>query len=544
MFSRNPTLPNSVCCSLPTPATNAATTVGPMTEAAVVSSSDLMRLGGLLTATGPGMELISPVTGEVIGELPTSTAADVEVGAQIAHRAQQDWAARPIEERAEVLLHFHDHLLDQRDYFVDLLQAAGKDRLSAVLEVFHVALTARYYGRTARRYLRSERGEGVLPLVTRVERHYVPRGVVGVIGPWNYPLTMAISDGLAALVAGNAIMLKPDHQTPLVPLAAVELLRTAGLPADLWQVVHGRGPLVGRELIDVSDYVCFTGSTATGRIVAAQCAGRLIGCSLELGGKNPMVILDDADVEAAAEGAARASFSNAGQLCVSTERIYVAEPIFEQFAQAFVRRTEAIQIGNAADFGCDMGSLINHDQLARVSGHVEDARSKGATVLTGGRRRTDIGELCYEPTILTGVTPEMDCYADETFGPVVSVYPVANEAEAVARANDSDYGLNASVWTSNPARGRRVASKIKCGSVNVNEGFAATFGSIDAPMGGMKNSGLARRQGRDGIRRFVDVQSVATQSGVPLAPSHGLDAKSFTSVMTGVLRVMKKVGRA
>ena len=330
----------------------------------------------------------------------------------------------------------------------------------------------------------------------------------------------------------------------LSSFAAVELLRTAGLPADLWQVVHGRGPVVGRELIDVSDYVCFTGSTATGRIVAAQCAGRLIGCSLELGGKNPMVILDDADVEAAAEGAARASFSSAGQLCVSTERIYVAEPIFEQFTQAFVRRTEAIQIGNAADFGCDMGSLINHDQMARVSGHVEDARSKGATVLTGGRRRTDIGELCYEPTILTGVTPEMDCYADETFGPVVSVYPVANEAEAVARANDSDYGLNASVWTSNAARGRRVASKIKCGSVNVNEGFAATFGSIDAPMGGMKNSGLARRQGRDGIRRFVDVQSVATQSGVPLAPSHGLDAKSFTSVMTGVLRVMKKVGRA
>src|SRR5512132_2602075 len=165
------------------------TTVGPMIEAAVVSPSDLMRLRGLLTATGPGMELISPVTGEVIGELPTSTAADVEVGAQIAHRAQQDWAARPIEERAEVLLHFHDHLLDQRDYFVDLLQAAGKDRLSAVLEVFHVALTARYYGRTARRYLRSERGEGVLPFLTRIERHYLPKGLVGVIGPWNYPLT-------------------------------------------------------------------------------------------------------------------------------------------------------------------------------------------------------------------------------------------------------------------------------------------------------------------------------------------------------------------
>jgi succinate-semialdehyde dehydrogenase/glutarate-semialdehyde dehydrogenase len=514
-----------------------------MTEGAVVSSSDLMRLRGLLTATGPGMELISPITGEVIGELPTSTSADVEVGAQIAHRAQQEWAATPIEDRALLLLDFHDHLLDQRDYLADLLQADGKDRMSAVAEVLHVALTARYYGRTARRYLHSERGEGVLPLMTRIERHYVPKGLVGVIGPWNYPLTMAISDGLAALVAGNAIMLKPDHQTPLAALAAVDLLRTAGLPADLWQVVHGRGTVVGRELIKVSDYVCFTGSTATGRTVAAQCAGQLIGCSLELGGKNPMVILDDAGVEAAAEGAARAAFSSAGQLCVSIERIYVVEPLFERFVQAFVARTQAIRLGNGPDFAFEMGSLINHDQLDRISSQVEDARSKGAIVRTGGRRREDLGELFYEPTILTGVTPEMECYAEETFGPVVSVYPVSSEAEAVERANESDYGLNASVWTSNPARGRRVASKIKCGSVNVNDGFAATFGSIDAPMGGMKNSGLGRRQGRDGIRRFVDVQSVATQSAIPLAPGQGLDPKSFSSLMTGVFRVMKKVGR-
>ena len=521
-----------------------ATTLGPMTEAAVLSSSDLVRLRGLLTATGPAMEVRSPVTGQVVGELPTSTPADVEVGAQLAHRAQAEWAARSIDERARLLLDFHDHLLDRRDYFIDLLQSAGKARLSAAEEVLHVALTARYYGRTARRYLRSERGEGVLPVLTRIDRNYVPKGLVGVIGPWNYPLTMAISDGLAALVAGNAIMLKPDHHTPLVALAAVELLRTTGLPADVWQVVHGRGTVVGRELIDVSDYVCFTGSTATGRMIAARCAERLIGCSLELGGKNPLLILDDADVDAAAAGAVRASFSNSGQLCVSTERIYVAEPLLETFTREFVARTKAIRLGNAPDFDHDMGSLIDHDQLARVSAHVEDARAKGARVLTGGRRREDLGELFYEPTILSGVTPEMECYAEETFGPVVSIYPVADDEEAITRANDSDYGLNGSVWTSDHDRGRRVASKIKCGTVNINEGFAATFGSIDAPMGGMKNSGLGRRQGQDGIRRFVDVQSVATQIGIPIAPSHGLDGKSFTSVMTGVLRVMRKAGRA
>jgi succinate-semialdehyde dehydrogenase / glutarate-semialdehyde dehydrogenase len=339
-------------------------------------------------------------------------------------------------------------------------------------------------------------------------------------------------------------MLKPDHQTPLVALAAVDLLRRTGLPPDLWQVVHGRGTVVGRELINVSDYVCFTGSTATGRTVAAQCADRLIGCSLELGGKNPMVILDDAEVEAAADGAVRASFINAGQTCLATERIYVVEPLFEPFIRAFVARAQEIRLGHAPDFEHDMGSLINPDQLERVSVHVEDARAKGATVLTGGRQREDLGELFYEPTILTGVTKEMQCCDEETFGPVVSVYPVANEDEAVALANDTNYGLNASVWTTNHDRGRRVAREIKCGTVNINEGFAATLGSIDAPMGGMKNSGLGRRQGQDGIRRFVDVQSVATQNGIPLGPSHGLDAKSFTSVMTGILRVMKKTGRA
>jgi succinate-semialdehyde dehydrogenase / glutarate-semialdehyde dehydrogenase len=490
------------------------------------------------------MELRSPLTGEVIGELPTSTAADVEVGAQLAHRAQAEWAARPISERALLLLDFHDHLLDRRDYFADLLQLDGKDRLSAALEPLHVALTARYYGRMAHRYLRSERGKGVLPLLTRVDRHYVPKGLVGVIGPWNYPLITAISDGLAALVAGNAIMVKPDHQTPLAALAAVRLLRETGMPPDLWQVVHGRGTVVGRELIDVSDYVCFTGSTATGRTVAMQCASRLIGCSLELGGKNPMLILDDADVDAAAEGAVRAAFFSAGQTCVATERIYVVEPLFEPFIKSFVARTQAFRLGNAPDFEHDMGSLINQAQLERVTEHVEDARAKGAVVQTGGRRREDLGELFYEPTILTGVTPAMRCYAEETFGPVVSVYPVANEGEAVALANDSDYGLNASVWTSDHARGRRVAREIKCGSVNINEGFLATFGSIDAPMGGMKNSGLGRRQGFDGIRRFVDVQSVATQRGFPLGPSHGLDGGAFSSVVTGALRVMKKAGRA
>jgi succinate-semialdehyde dehydrogenase/glutarate-semialdehyde dehydrogenase len=509
------------------------------------TAPDPERLGALLRATGPGMDLVSPLTGEVVGQLPTSTPDDLAKAAERARAAQPGWAARPIAERAEVLLAFHDALLDRRDHFIDLLQSGGgKARLGAGEEVLHVALTARYYGRTAERYLHSERGSGLIPLLTRLDRHYLPKGIVGVISPWNYPLTMAISDGLAALVAGNAIVLKPDHQTPLVSLAAVGLLRELGLPDDLWQVVHGPGGEVGPGLIDISDYVCFTGSTKTGRQVAAQCANRLIGCSLELGGKNPLLVLDDADVDRAAEGAVRACFSNAGQLCVSTERIYVAEPLAAGFTAAFAARTTALRLGNAMDYDHDMGSLINSAQLERVSAHVDDAVAKGATVVAGGRRRPDLGALFYEPTVLTGVTPEMDVFAAETFGPVVSVYPVADDAEAVARANDSAYGLNASVWTQDADRGRRVARRLACGTVNVNEGFAATFGSIDAPMGGMKQSGLGRRQGREGIRRFVEVQSVATQSGIPIAPSHGMSAKTFTAAMTGALRVLKRIGRA
>jgi succinate-semialdehyde dehydrogenase / glutarate-semialdehyde dehydrogenase len=506
---------------------------------------DLPRLAQRLTADGAAAPLHAPSDGRWLADVPTSTEADVESAARLARQAQPDWAATPIEQRMTLLLDFHDQVLDRRDELADLVQLeAGKSRLSAMEEVLHCALTARYYGQTARLHLHSERGSGLLPLLTRIDRHYRPKGLVGVIGPWNYPLTMPVSDALTAVVAGNAVLIKPDAQTPLSTLAAAELLAQLGLPKHVWQVVNGPGSVTGPALVERVDYVCFTGSTATGRQVARQCADRLIGCSLELGGKNPGLVLDDADLDQAVPGLVRACFGNAGQLCVSIERVYVAARLFPEFTRRFVAATQALRVGDGLDYGADVGCLINDAQVERVRAHVADAREHGATVLTGGRPRTDLGPLFYEPTVLTGVTPSMTCFAEETFGPVVSLYPMEDDADGVAQANSSAYGLNASVWTKDPARGRRIAARIACGTVNVNEGFIATFGSIDAPMGGMKQSGLGRRQGRDGIRRFTEPQAVATQAVTPIAPKFGISDRAFVNGITGVLRLLRKTGRA
>jgi succinate-semialdehyde dehydrogenase / glutarate-semialdehyde dehydrogenase len=329
----------------------------------------------------------------------------------------------------------------------------------------------------------------------------------------------------------------------LTALLGKQLLEEAGLPRDLWQVVAGPGSEIGPAIVDRADYVCFTGSTATGRTIARRCAERLVGCSLELGGKNPILVLRDADLDRAAEGAVRASFSNAGQLCVSTERMFVADQVYDRFVAKLVARTEAMVLGPGIEWGSDMGSLTSRQQLETVSAHVDDARSQGARVLTGGRARADLGPFYYEPTILEGVTPEMTCFGTETFGPVVSVYRFADESDAVARANAGDYGLNASIYTRDTARGRALAAQVRCGTVNVNEAFGATFASIASPMGGMRESGLGRRQGAEGIHRYTEAQSVATQRLVRLSPMLGMSDERFARVMTANLRLLNKLGR-
>lgn len=494
---------------------------------------------------GRTVEHVSPLGNQPLGLVPQSEESDVDAAFVRARAAQRAWALVPVEERQRVLLRLHDVVLERREEICELISLeSGKARKDAFLEVAHLAMTARYYGRTSADHLRTTRVPGMFPGLTHVEVNRVPKGVVGIISPWNYPFTLALCDGLPALAAGNAVVAKPDKQTILTGLLGAELLEQAGFPADLWQVVSGAGADVGTPMMERADYICFTGSTATGRKIAAQCAERLIGCSLELGGKNPMLVLRDAHVERAAEGAVRGSFSNSGQLCISMERIFVADQVYDRFVDRFVSRTQAMTLGASTGWEVDMGTLVSQAQLETVEAHVADAVEKGARVLTGGRARPDLGPYYYEPTILEGVTPDMLCFGTETFGPLVSLYRFHDESEAVDRANDGSYGLNASIYTRDTRRARAMAPRVKAGTVNVNEPYGAAFGSLAAPMGGMRDSGLGRRQGAEGIWRYTETQSVGTQRGPAIAPPFGMSEEKYAAVMTSALKLLKKVGRA
>ncbi|MFI0238846.1 succinic semialdehyde dehydrogenase [Streptomyces sp. NPDC016845] len=518
----------------------AAAPAGARTAADVVTPELVARLVRGVVGSGRTANH-TPFTGEKLADLPESTPEDVASAFERARAAQEVWARTPVRRRAAVLLRFHDLVLQRQAEVLDLIQLeTGKARLHAHEEVQAVAIAARHYGRKAPAHLKPKRHTGAVPVLTKVTELRQPRGVVGQIAPWNYPLELSVGDALPAFVAGNAVVMKPDTETCLTALWARDLLIEAGLPAEVFQVVLGEGPVVGPEVVGHADYVSFTGSTRTGREVAQGAAARLVGVSLELGGKNAMLVLADADVEKAAAGAVRACFSSAGQLCISVERLYVHDSVADAFLERFATRTRSMRLGTSLAYGADMGSLVGERQLATVEAHVEEAVAKGARVLAGGVARPDIGPYFFEPTILDGVEAPMAVCAEETFGPVVSVYRFTDEDEAIALANATPYGLNSSVWTKDAKRGHEVAARLRTGTVNINEGYAPAYGSVQSPMGGMKDSGLGRRHGSEGLLKYTEAQTVAHQRVMQMAPSFGMDDESYAKFMTRSLSLMKK----
>lgn len=488
--------------------------------------------------------IYAPFTATAIADVPQSSLEDVAAAFGRARAAQQEWSRRPTGDRTRIFLRFHDLVLKRQDEIMDIIQwETGKARKSAFGELTGPAATARYYARRARAQLRPRRAAVTFPGVTRAWELRHPKGVVGIISPWNYPFELGVSDAIPAFIAGNGVVSKPDTQTVLSALWAHELLEEAGLPQRLWQIVAGDGPVVGPAVVEHADYVSFTGSSRTGRDVAQRAAARLISASLELGGKNPMIVHRDADLDKAAAGAVDACFSSTGELCISIERLYIHELVYNEFIAKFVARTNALRLHPAYDFSADVGSLTSRSQLDKVARHVDDAKANGAAVLAGGSPRPDLGPYFFEPTILAGVTHDMAVCDEETFGPVVAVYRFRDLNEVIDRANNSPYGLNASVWTRDRRLGRRIAARLQTGTVNINDGYVAAYGAMGAPMGGMKDSGVGRRHGREGLLRFTEPQTIASQRlTVGVEPPVGMSYDRWRRALTRILMAMKRLG--
>ena len=489
------------------------------------------------------IDVLAPFTEEVLASVPEATESDVVAAVHRARAAQKLWARTPMRDRLGILTRFHDLLIDHADEAMDVVQAeAGKARIPAFEEVFDTVATTRYYINTGPGLLRRQRRASSLPGFTTTWEYRHPHGVVGNICPWNFPFTLAISDIVAAVLAGNAVVIKPDEKTPFSTLFGVDLLYRAGLPRDVVQVVTGHGEKIGPALIDNVDFLMFTGSTEVGRLVAQQAAKRLVGSSMELGGKNAALVLADADLDITVPGLSRAVFANGGQLCIAMERIYVDHRIRREFTQRFVEHVRELELSSAFDFSSSMSSMIDRAHVEKVQTHVEDAVENGATILTGGKPRPDVGPLFFEPTVLDDVDETMELCRAETFGPVVSIYGFETVEQAIRMANDSHLGLNFSVWTRDTKRGVDIASRLEAGTVGVNDGYAATWSSYDAPMGGMKASGMGRRHGAPGLLKYTESQTVSVQRLIPaFAPPSGLSYESYLKVLKPALKVLRRL---
>lgn len=492
----------------------------------------------------------NPADGSVAGTVPVDDPDTVAAKARALRDAQPQWEALGAEGRKAWLLTMQDWILDNAEHLTDVLQSeTGKPRTEAAMEAPLCADLLKYWAGNAARFLADQHPSAHSPLgkVKRLTTVYRPYPVVGLIIPWNFPLLNVALDGVAPLAAGAAVLLKPSEVTPL---SAVEFARgwsEIGAPPVL-SLTTGYAE-TGAAVIAESDCVHFTGSTATGRKVAVACAERLIPCSLELGGKDPAIVLADADLERAAAGIAWGGMFNAGQVCVSVERVYVEAPVYDEFVAKLtdeVARLRQGQDGNKFEF--DVGAMATHAQRDIVQRHVDSAVAAGARVTTGGRP-TGVGTF-FEPTVLADVEQSMSCISEETFGPTLPVVRVADEDEAIRLANDSVYGLSASVWTGDLARGERVARRLEAGAVNINDALANGF-SFSLPMPGWKSSGIGSRNGGpDGILKYCRSQAITS----PRLPTQSREINWYpysrrkTKVFTGVIRAAagrgwRRIGR-
>jgi len=461
----------------------------------------------LVEPTRPTIETFDPRTGASLGHVPDHSEADVAEAVARARVAFQAWGRLPFAERGDHILSVRDLMLDRLEELVEVITSeTGKLQAEAVFtELMTACETIQYYAKQGDKALRPEKVSAGLMTHKKAVRTYEPLGVVGVISPWNYPFILAMTPIVTALYAGNSVVLKPSEVTPMVGQAIGRLFAEVGAHPDLVQVVTGGGA-TGEALVRSGvQKICFTGSVRTGKRVMAAASDTLTPVLLELGGKDPMIVCADADLDRAAAGAVWGAFQNSGQTCMSVERVYVDEAVYQPFVDRVVARTRAIRQGTTV--GDDIGSMTFPPQLDTVERHVADALDKGATVLTGGQRVAGRDGLWYEPTVLVGVDHDMDIMRDETFGPVLPIMAVANVDEALRLANDSVYGLNSSVWTGDADLGRRVAAELEAGNVCIND-VIVSYAAPALPFGGVKESGIGRVHGPEGVREFSQVKSV------------------------------------
>ena len=472
---------------------------------------------GVATA-GPGIPVENPATGETVATVPDLGAEVVAEMAARGRAAQPGWEAYGFEGRARVLLRAQKWLMDNADQVVStIVSETGKTYEDATFaEISYGGGAFGFWATHAGEYLADERVKSSQVLVKgkKLILRFRPLGLIGVIGPWNYPLTNSFGDCIPALAAGNSVILKPSEITPLTSLLLAEAMRECGLPENVLQIATGRGE-TGAALVDHVDMIMFTGSTRTGRKVAETAAKRLIPASLELGGKDPMIVLSDADLERAANFAAYYSMQNAGQTCISIERVYVEEPVYDEFVAKVSDKVRALRVGKPEGYGSvEVGAITFPPQLDTIKDHVADAVQKGARVITGGQEVPGAGRF-YEPTVLVDVDHTMKIMTEETFGPTLPIMKVRDSEEAVRLANDTPYGLASSIFTKDTKRGEQIARRIEAGATTVNDAMI-NYAALELPMGGAKASGLGSRHGAGGIRKYCSQQAIVVTSRLAL----------------------------